>query len=76
MFGSHGVDQQDQAEAALAREQAEWEAKVQAAEARQKAVEEQNNLLHAQLASSAGQPNGEEGDQLSVTALKAFSAQC
>ena len=38
------------------------EAKVQAAEKRLKAVEEQNTLLHAQLAASAEQPGAAEGD--------------
>lgn len=56
------ADLQDQAEAALAREQAECEAKVQAAEARLKTVEEQNNLLHTQLAASAEQADVAEGD--------------
>ena len=48
---------------------------MQAAEARLKAVEEQNNLLHTQLASSADQPNAAEGDRLSMIALRASSAR-
>ena len=52
---------QDQAEAALAREHAECEAKVQATEARLKTMEEQNKLLHDQLTASAGSQEAGKG---------------
>ncbi len=73
---THFADLQDQAEAALAREQAECEAKVQAAEARLKTVEEQNNLLHTQLAASAEQADAAEGDCTDLHSSGAFSSHC
>ncbi len=55
------VAAQDQADAALAREHAECEAKVQAVESRLKAVEEQNKLLHTQVAASAESAEAQPG---------------
>ena len=52
---------QDKAEAALAKERAEGEAKVQSVEARLKSLEEQNRLLHTQLAGSAESVEGSQG---------------
>ena len=60
---------QDQAEAALARERAECEAKVQAAEARLKTVEEQNKLLHDQLTASAGSQEAGKGASQTLKVL-------
>ena len=73
---SYISDLQDQAEAALARAQAEGEAKVQAAEARLKTVEEQNNLLHTQLAASAEQADAAEGDLTDPCSSGASSCLC
>lgn len=54
-------DSQDQAEAALARERADCEAKVASIEARMKTVEEENRVLHTQLTSSAESPGAGQG---------------
>ena len=52
---------QDKAEADLAKERAEGEAKLQSVEARLKSLEEQNRLLHTQLAGSVENAEGSQG---------------
>ena len=65
---------QDKAEADLAKERAEGEAKVQSVEARLKSLEEQNRLLHTQLAGSAENAEGSQGGAPAAQACVAPSA--
>ena len=65
---------QDKADADLAKERAEGQAKVQSVEARLKSLEEQNRLLHTQLAGSAEDVDGRQGGAPAAQACVAPSA--
>ena len=66
---------QDKAEADLAKEHAEGEAKLQSVEARLKSLEEQNRLLHTQLAGSAESVEGQGGALAAQACLVPAAAQ-